>query len=98
MPYVTDEFGRRAAMFLGAMIMCGATVLQTASSSVNMFIGARCVLWKLIIVNTEHLFYVRSLLIGFGQTFAASGAPLLVTELAYPTQRAQLTSLYNTLW
>ena len=41
-PYVTDEFGRRAAVFLGAVIMCGATVLQTASSSVNMFIGARC--------------------------------------------------------
>ena len=42
-PYVSDEFGRRAAMFLGALIMCGATVLQTASSSVSMFIGARCV-------------------------------------------------------
>ena len=48
MPYVADGFGRRAAMFLGAIIMCGATVLQTASSSVTMFIGARCVPLELI--------------------------------------------------
>ena len=47
-PYVADGFGRRAAMFLGATIMCGATVLQTASSSVGMFIGARCVSRELI--------------------------------------------------
>ena len=47
-PYITDEFGRRATMFLGAIIMCGATVIQTASSSVSMFIGARCVPGELI--------------------------------------------------
>ncbi|KAF8633809.1 hypothetical protein AX15_001250 [Amanita polypyramis BW_CC] len=78
-PYVTDGLGRRAAIFIGATIMCVATVLQTVSNSVGMFIGAR-------------------FLIGLGFTFAASGAPLLVSELAYPTQRAQLTSMYNTLW
>jgi hypothetical protein len=48
MPYVADGFGRRAAVFLGAIIMCGATVLQTASSSVGMFIGARCVPRELV--------------------------------------------------
>ena len=47
-PYVADGFGRRTAIFLGAMIMCGATVLQAASSSVSMFIGARCVPRELI--------------------------------------------------
>lgn len=36
--------------------------------------------------------------IGFGLTFAANAAPLLVSELAYPSQRAPLTSLYNSLW
>jgi MFS family permease len=56
-----------------------ATVLQTASQSVGMFIGAR-------------------FLIGFGLTFAANAAPLLVTEIAYPPYRASLTSLYNSLW
>ena len=47
-PYVNDMFGRRAAMFIGAVIMCGATALQAASSTVGMFIGARCVPQKLI--------------------------------------------------
>lgn len=40
-PYVTDGAGRRSAVILGAFIMCAATVIQTASNSVNMFIGAR---------------------------------------------------------
>ncbi|KAF9445992.1 general substrate transporter [Macrolepiota fuliginosa MF-IS2] len=78
-PYVSDGLGRRPAIFIGAAIMIGATILQTASQSVGMFIGARFV-------------------IGFGLTFAAAAAPLLVTEIAYPSQRAQATSMYNTLW
>ncbi|KAI9057962.1 hexose transporter [Trametes sanguinea] len=78
-PYVSDGLGRRAAVILGAVIMCIATVLQTASHSVGMFIGAR-------------------FLIGFGLTFAAAAAPVLITEIAYPTQRGPATSLYNTLW
>lgn len=46
-PYVSDGFGRRTAVGLGAIIMCAATVLQTASHSVSMFIGARYVVsWK----------------------------------------------------
>ncbi|THH12056.1 hypothetical protein EW145_g218 [Phellinidium pouzarii] len=53
--------------------------LQTASSSVHMFIGAR-------------------FLIGFGLTFPQNAAPMLITEVAYPPHRAQLTSLYNSLW
>lgn len=36
--------------------------------------------------------------IGFGLTFVANAAPMLVTEVAYPSYRAQLTSLYNSLW
>ncbi|KIP06118.1 hypothetical protein PHLGIDRAFT_128472 [Phlebiopsis gigantea 11061_1 CR5-6] len=78
-PYVSDGFGRRSSVALGAILMCIATVIQTASQSVGMFIGAR-------------------FMIGFGLTFAASAAPVLVTELAYPSQRAPVTSLYNTLW
>lgn len=40
-PYVSDGLGRRAAVIIGATIMCIATVIQTASHSVGMFIGAR---------------------------------------------------------
>ena len=41
---------------------------------------------------------MNSFLIGFGLTFAANAAPMLVTELSYPSYRAQLTALYNSLW
>ncbi|KAF8887528.1 hexose transporter [Infundibulicybe gibba] len=77
-PYLSDGLGRRPTIFIGALIMCCATVIQTASQSVGMFIGAR-------------------FLIGFGLTFAANAAPMLVTEISYPTYRAPLTSAYNSL-
>ncbi|KAF9499272.1 hexose transporter [Pleurotus eryngii] len=78
-PYLSDGIGRKYTVMLGAMIMCIATVIQTASQSVGMFIGAR-------------------FLIGFGLTFAAGAAPMLVTEISYPSYRAPLTSAYNSLW
>ncbi|KAI0049817.1 general substrate transporter [Auriscalpium vulgare] len=37
-------------------------------------------------------------LIGCGLTFGANAAPLLITELAYPTHRAKITSVYNSSW
>ncbi|KAG6806949.1 hypothetical protein H0H92_009491, partial [Tricholoma furcatifolium] len=40
-PYVSDNLGRRPTIFIGACIMVIATVVQTASQSVGMFIGAR---------------------------------------------------------
>lgn len=36
--------------------------------------------------------------IGFGLAFNITAAPLLILELAYPTQRAQQVSVYNALW
>lgn len=44
------------------------------------------------------MFIGARFLMGFGLTYAANAAPLLVSEIAYPTQRAQLTSCYNSLW
>ncbi|KAJ6475528.1 general substrate transporter [Mycena sanguinolenta] len=44
------------------------------------------------------MFIGARFLIGFGLTFAANAAPMLVTELSYPKYRAPLTSVYNSLW
>ncbi|KAJ7128570.1 general substrate transporter [Mycena epipterygia] len=44
------------------------------------------------------MFINARFLIGFGLTFTASAAPMLVAELSYPTYRASLTSAYNSLW
>lgn len=78
-PYLSDGLGRKRTILFGAFVMTAATILQTASQTVGMFIGAR-------------------FLIGFGLTFCANAAPLLVSEVAYPSQRAALTSTYNSLW
>lgn len=79
--------------------MIVATVLQTISNSFGMFIGARYGSpLSLVLVWAHQTSFHHSFLIGFGLTFAAAAAPLLVTEIAFPTQRAQATSMYNTLW
>ncbi|KAF8591257.1 general substrate transporter [Ramaria rubella] len=44
------------------------------------------------------MFIGARFLMGLGLTFAANAAPLLVSEIAYPTHRAPLTSCYNSLW
>ncbi|KAJ7641028.1 general substrate transporter [Roridomyces roridus] len=40
-PYLSDGIGRKPTVFLGALIIVIATVVQTTSQSVGMFIGAR---------------------------------------------------------
>ena len=76
-------------------MMCGATALQTASQSVRMFIGAR---YAIPPFSRVKLMNILRFMIGFGLSFAANAAPMLVSEIAYPPHRAPLTSLYNSLW
>ncbi|GJJ08646.1 hypothetical protein Clacol_002865 [Clathrus columnatus] len=47
--------------------------------------------------NLTHFIAARAI-IGFGLCFATNAAPLLITELAYPTQRGPITALYNSSW
>jgi len=44
------------------------------------------------------MFVGARFLIGFGLTFAANAAPMLVSEISYPKYRAPLTATYNSLW
>lgn len=39
--YVADGLGRRTSIFVGALILCAATAVQTTATSLDMFIGAR---------------------------------------------------------
>ncbi|KAK9427680.1 general substrate transporter [Lipomyces doorenjongii] len=41
---------------------------------------------------------ISRFLLGFGTAFLAQPSPILITELAYPTQRGKITSLYNTFY
>ncbi|PFH52987.1 hypothetical protein AMATHDRAFT_73803 [Amanita thiersii Skay4041] len=48
-------------------------------------------------LSVEMLIAAR-VIIGFGLTFCTNAAPLLLIELAYPTQRGKITSMYNSNW
>lgn len=78
-PYVSDLLGRRATMFIGAVVMLAGVLTQASSTTMHVFIGAR-------------------VLIGLGMSFSINAAPLLISELSYPTHRGKMTSLYNSLW
>jgi len=67
----------------------------------SIFLGASIMIIGAIIQTAAQnlgMFIGARFLMGFGLTFATNSAPLLVTELAYPTHRAPLTSCYNSLW
>ena len=42
-PLASDRLGRRAALFLGSVIMLGGVALQSSATTVAMFVGARFV-------------------------------------------------------
>ncbi|KAK0458058.1 hexose transporter [Desarmillaria tabescens] len=66
-------------------ILLGATIMimATAIQTASQSVG---------------MFIGARFLIGFGLTFAANSAPMLVTEISYPSYRGPLTSTYNSLW
>ncbi|KAF6754460.1 hexose transporter [Ephemerocybe angulata] len=78
-PLISDHFGRRAALFIGGLIMLAGVAIQSTSWNVPMLIGARVT-------------------IGLGLSFCSNAAPLLLIELAYPTHRGKITSMYNSAW
>ena len=44
------------------------------------------------------MFIVSRFILGAGTSLMSQPSPILITELAYPTQRGQLTALYNTFF
>ncbi|KAM5345647.1 hypothetical protein ACJ41O_011508 [Fusarium nematophilum] len=45
-----------------------------------------------------HSFIVARALLGFFTSFLGQPSPIIITELAYPTQRGKITALYNTFF
>lgn len=67
----------------------------------TMFIGATIVLAGVLtqaLCTTVKVFIGARVLIGLGIAFSINAAPLLISELSYPTHRGKLTSLYNSMW
>lgn len=66
-----------------------------------MFIGAAIMLAGVLTqasCTTIQVFLGARVLIGLGMAFSINAAPLLISELSYPTHRGKITSLYNSLW
>ncbi|KAI1845839.1 hypothetical protein JX265_011265 [Neoarthrinium moseri] len=65
-------------------------------------LGSACVLLVGVALQTAAqntgMFIAGRGIIGLGLVLNITAAPLLIMELAYPTQRAPLVSIYNSLW
>ncbi|KAG1886978.1 hypothetical protein F4604DRAFT_1225062 [Suillus subluteus] len=67
----------------------------------SMFIGATFGLAGVLtqaLCTTVQVFIGARVLIGLGIAFSINAAPLLISELSYPTHRGKFTSLYNSMW
>lgn len=65
------------------------------------FTGAAIMVIGAILQACSHnigTFIGARFMIGCGSAFATNSAPMLITEIAYPTQRAALTSSFSALW
>lgn len=83
-PYMNDILGRRRTVWFGACVMVMGTIIQTASQSVRMFIGARFMRPSPAFFPCPHASKEVLLTVGFGLGFSTSGAPMLISEIAYP--------------
>lgn len=45
-----------------------------------------------------HSFIIARAFLGFFTSFIGQPSPIIITELAYPTQRGKVTALYNTFF
>jgi MFS family permease len=44
------------------------------------------------------MFIAARFILGFGLSITSNAAPTLVIEIAHPSARGKITSLYNTMW
>jgi hypothetical protein len=77
-------------MFIGAVVMLAGVIAQASSTTMQVFLGARVLsmmhIQKVIHILTSHFS------VGFGMSFSINAAPLLISELSYPTHVRQITS------
>ncbi|KAG2367842.1 general substrate transporter [Suillus spraguei] len=92
-----------SAQSIGAL--CGIPltpyVADLLGRRATMFFGATIVVAGILtqaLSTTVQVFIGARVLIGMGNAFTNSAAPLLITELSYPTHRGKLTALYNSMW
>ncbi|KAF9052411.1 general substrate transporter [Hymenopellis radicata] len=93
----------QSAQNIGGFIALPITpfVSDTLGRRASLFIGSLILLAGVAIqfaAPTVKLFIGARVILGFGLAFCTNSAPLLLLELAYPTQRGKITSFYNSSW
>lgn len=94
-PLVSDSLGRRQGIFIGAVLILGGTALQSQATSIAMFIISRgmSTSYDPFLIPLRSAEPASDNIVGFGLSFSVNSAPLLITELSYPTQRGTLTAM-----
>lgn len=85
LPFVgplTDTWGRRMGMLIGAVIIMMGTIIA-ATTSVNPSLGQ---------------FLAGRFFLGFGYTVCSSAGPTYVVEISHPAYRGVQTGVYNTFY
>ncbi|KAG2171878.1 hypothetical protein INT44_006107 [Umbelopsis vinacea] len=86
------RFGQVGSLFVSAtLIQRFGRRRPIAIGSVILLVG---VILQTAAVNTT-MFVIGRVFIGFGNGIQATACPILVAELAYPTQRTQITGIMN---
>lgn len=79
---LTDTWGRRVGMLIGAIIIMLGTIIA-ATTSINPSLGQ---------------FLAGRFFLGFGYTVCASAGPTYVVEISHPAFRGVQTGIYNTFY
>lgn len=95
MMVAAQTFGSLLALPIAPLLSDGIGRRKTLCLGSTILCGG--VILQAMATGVAH-FVASRCMVGIGLCFATNAAPLLVTELAYPTQRAPITALYNSSW
>ena len=82
---------------IGALFFC-APIIQRFGRKWPIAFGSSILLLGVILQTAAQnyaMFVVGRILIGFGNTIQTTACPILISELAYPSQRAQIVGFMN---
>ncbi|KAL3433228.1 major facilitator superfamily domain-containing protein [Aspergillus tetrazonus] len=84
-PYISDGLGRRLGTAIGSAVIVLGALIQTFPPKST---GAR----------RDGMYLAGRIIVGIGSGICNGSCPLLITEVAHPTHRGKITTIYNTLW
>lgn len=92
-PYVNQTWGRRWSIMFGSCVSVVGAFLQAFAN------GGTCSLLILVSSNVNHqtvaMYVIARMMLGFGIPFCIISGSSMIGELAYPKERARMTSLFN---